>query len=118
VSEYLGLLRSHGLELCECKRIDAHAYHKARYTLYGGEVDDLRTVIEWLEAQPDWTDFEFFLPDCCKEEIREQEMLGREVRRYLDSIGEGINDGNRSERRERRGNKISTSRRSVRRRVR
>jgi hypothetical protein len=93
VSEYLGLLRNRGLELCEC--IDTHSYKKARWTLYAGDVDQLQTVIRWLEEQPDWSDVEFWTPDCMKEEMREQEMLARDARKYERSIGE-TNNGNRS----------------------
>jgi hypothetical protein len=87
--EYLGLLRNRGLELCETKRLDTHAYKKARYALYAARnVDKLDTVIDWLKQQPDWTETEFLAPEFVREEMREQEMLGRDVRRYMNSIKE------------------------------
>jgi hypothetical protein len=89
VSEYLGLLRERGMALCETKRLDTYSYKKARYTLYAARnVEKLNVVIGWLEQQPDWSESEFLAPRWVLEEMREQEMLRRDVRRYMNSIKE------------------------------
>lgn len=80
-------LRRYGLSLCETKRIDSYAYHKARYRLYEGDENVQRAVIAWLEEQPDWTDAEFMHPGWVLEEYRDMEMIDRESRAYKRSIG-------------------------------
>jgi hypothetical protein len=45
-------------------------------------IEEAQVIINWLDAQPDWTEAEMMLPDFCREELRDQEMLDRECRSY------------------------------------
>lgn len=80
--DFLSLQRNAALDLLETKRIDTHAFRKARYKLFSGDIDDISVVTRWLESQPDWTDDEFHNPDFVLEDMRDQELLAREARTY------------------------------------